>query len=266
MGSVIFALGMAGPERGSLPGPVLVALLGTLGIGERAARATILRMRRDGRLASVRNGRVVEYALTAPSLALSAEVLTPVIGPRPAWSGLFHGLLFSIPERRRSYRDALRRAALLAGFGALRPGLLVATEDRRWRRLDPILASAPPESRLLRVELRLALDDARLAAAEAWPLEALAQRYRRHLAQVERVTGEASANPPRGAAAVRATWDTMQPLFATATEDPGLPDELLPRDWPGEAMRQALVDFTAVVSPGVRGHLDRLLGAYPLRA
>ena len=258
-GAVIFAFGSLGPDYGSWPGPALVEFLGAIGMSEPTARATILRMRRSGRLVSERRGRFVEYSLAAPSRALASEVLAPIVGERPAWDGLFHGLLFSIPESGRAYRDALRRAAVLAGFGLLRPGLLVVTDESRWTRIASLLQGAPRGSRLLRVELRLAPEDARAAAAEAWPLQALADAYRQHAADLRRTTDRLRSDPPAGPSAATAMWAAMTPVSRTAIDDPALPVELLPRDWPGPEIRKALLDLLPVVAPGLQAYIRELM-------
>jgi len=258
-GAVIFAFSVVGPEPRPLPGPVVVALLSALGMSEPTVRATILRMRRGGWLTSTRRGPVVEYALTPPARDLAAAVLQPVIGDRPTWDGVFHGLLFTIPESGRAYRDALRRAAVLAGFGLLRPGLLVTTDDRRWSRIDAELAMAPTGSRLVRVELRMAPDDARAAAAEAWPLETLATTYMGHVAALQQLADTHRAAPPTGPAALRVMWEAMMPVSATAIGDPMLPRELLPAEWPASEIRMAFEDVGIVVGPGLMAYLDAIL-------
>jgi phenylacetic acid degradation operon negative regulatory protein len=258
-GAVIFVFGVVGPASRSLTGPVVVALLSALGMSEPTVRATILRMRRGGWLTSTRRGPVVEYALTPPARDLAAAVLQPVMGERPTWDGVFHGLLFTIPESGRAYRDALRRAAVLAGFGILRPGLLVTTDDRRWPRIDAELAMAPTGSRLVRVELRMAPDDARAAAAEAWPLETLAATYREHVAAMQQLADAHRAAPPKGPAALRVMWEAMTPISATAIGDPMLPHELLPAEWPTSEIRTAVEAVWVVVGPGLTAYLDALL-------
>jgi phenylacetic acid degradation operon negative regulatory protein len=260
-GAVIFAFSVAGPGLRPLPGPVLVALLGALGMGEPTVRATILRMRRGGWLSSTRRGPTVEYALTPPARALAAAVLEPIIGRRPTWDGVFHGLLFTIPESGRSYRDALRRAAVLAGFGMLRPGLLVTTDAGRWSRIEPELAAAPPGSRLFRVDVRMAPEDARAAAAEAWPLESLAATYREQAAAMLHLADRHRATPPTGPSAVRVMWEAMTPISATAIGDPMLPAELLPAEWPSSEIGSAFEAVGMVLGPGLTAHLDALLAA-----
>lgn len=260
-GAVVFALSATGAGSPPLAGPVLVALLDALGMSEPTARAAILRMRRGGWLSSTRRGPVVEYALTTPARALAAAVLRPVVGDRPTWDGVFHGLLFTIPEARRAYRDALRRAAVLAGFGILRPGLLVTADEGRWARIEPELATAPPDSRLLRVDLRMAPEDARAAAAEAWPLAALEATYRAQAAAMQDLADQHRATPPTGPTAVRLMWEAMTPISATAIEDPLLPTELLPTGWPSNEIRAAFEAVGMVVGPGLTAHVEDLLAA-----
>ena len=257
-GAVIFAFGLAAAERQAIPGPALVAILGALGFSEPTARASILRMRREGRLASHRRGPVVEYELAAASRALADDVLAPVMGERPTWDGSFQALLFSIPERARSYRDALRRAAVLAGFGSLQPGVLVTPDGRRWARLEPVLQAAPAASRLLRADLRLDANEARDAAAAAWSLGTLARRYREQAAAMEAVARDCNADPPEPADAVRILWEAMTPLFGTAIEDPNPPAALLPIDWPREQMRQAVIDVSMALMPSTTEYLHGL--------
>jgi phenylacetic acid degradation operon negative regulatory protein len=187
--------------------------------------------------------------------------VAPILGDRPAWDGVFHGLLFAIPESCRAYRDALRRAAVLAGFGLLRPGLLVTTDERRWNRIESMLTTAPAASRLLRAELRLAPADAHAAAAEAWPLDALAATYRRQAAELLRAVDAHRTTPPTGPSSVRLMWEVMTPISGTAISDPGLPLELLPADWPGCEMKRAVEAAGIVVGPGVQAYIADLVAA-----
>lgn len=260
-GAVIFAFGITGVDPIPLPGPALVAVLGALGMAEPTARAAILRMRRGGWLASTRRGRVVEYRLTEPARRLAAAVTAPLTGPRAAWEGAFQGLLFSVPEAHRAYRDSLRRAAVLAGFGLLQTGLLITADERRWSRIQPLLEQAPASSRLLRVELRFSEEDAKAAAAEAWPLGSLAATYRRQAQDLLQAADRHRSTPLTGARAVRLMWKAMGPISATAIDDPTLPAELLPADWPGAEMQAGLQALAAVLAPPLQAFIDERIAA-----
>jgi phenylacetic acid degradation operon negative regulatory protein len=256
-GAVVFVFGLVGPDRTGIPGPALVAILDSLGFAEPTARATILRMRRDGRLRSIRRGSVVDYELTAPTRVLSAEVLRPVMGPRPDWDGQFTALLFSVPEPERAFRDQLRRAAVLAGFGSLQPGVFITPDKRRWDRLEPTMEGAPEGSRLTRAELRMSSADARRIAVDAWPLAELEGRYREQIAYLRRLAGELedSQRSADMASPIRTLWEAMAPIFGVAAEDPGLPAELLPRDWPMEELRDAVAAVSTLLVPRVQASL-----------
>jgi len=260
-GAVIFVLAATGPDPRPLPGPALVALLDALGVTEVTARATILRMRRAGWLTSERRGPVVEYRLTEPAKALAASVLVPLVGPRPAWTGSFQGLLFSVPESNRGYRDALRRAATVAGFGLLQGGLLIVVDSWRWERIQPLIDRAPVASRLIRTELRFSVDDARTVATAAWPLETLAATYRQQAADVMRLVDGFRATAPTGAEAVRLMWEAMSRLSTTAIDDPALPAELLPADWPTVQVEAALEAVGKVVGPRIAAFIDERVAA-----
>jgi phenylacetic acid degradation operon negative regulatory protein len=261
-GAVIFALSLPGADVRPLPGPVVIRLLEAIGISEPTARAAMLRMRRAGWLLSRRRGPVAEYWLSAPARDLAAVVVAPVAGQRPGWTGRFYGLLFSVPESDRAYRDALRRAAVLAGFGLLRAGLLVAADERRWSRIEGLVASAPASSRLLRVELVMTLDAARSAAAEAWPLASLGNAYRALAAEMQQAMARHRAEPPTGPAAVRLMWEAMAPISGVAIDDPCLPAVLLPDDWPTSELAAALEAVAMVIDPGLQEYLGSLRAEY----
>ena len=142
VGLVCFAFGAAQVQPGdAIAGPVLLRLLADLGVSGPAARSLLLRMRREGWLTSERAGRQARYRLAPVLFAGQDRVERQLRGDRPAWNGSFSGVLYTVPERFRPYRDRLRRSALLLGYVTLRPGLLVATTDR----YDELVALLPAD-------------------------------------------------------------------------------------------------------------------------
>ena len=144
IGVVCFAIGFAqarGPAP--VPGPVLLRLLADLGVSGAAARSLLLRMRREGLLSSQRAGRQAGYQLAPGVSAAQARAYRQLNGERPAWSGAFSGLLFTVPEAQRAFRDKLRRQARLLGYGLLQPGLLIAATDR-YEELAGLLPASRP--------------------------------------------------------------------------------------------------------------------------
>jgi phenylacetic acid degradation operon negative regulatory protein len=170
-----FVFGMLGRDRADLPAWAIVRILRDLGMSETAARGALTRLRQAGRIEARRSGRTVFYHLTDASIKVMDELTRRMEGPAPDWDGTFHGVLYSIPERHRAYRDMLRRFATLAGFGLLRPGLLVSPWTGRFP-LERVLERAPAGSHILKLQLQVPRDHAREVAAEAWEQPKIATR------------------------------------------------------------------------------------------
>jgi phenylacetic acid degradation operon negative regulatory protein len=225
---------------------------------ETAARGALTRLRKAGRIEARRSGRTVFYHMTDASLRVMDEMTRRIEGHAPEWDGTFHGLLYSIPERHRAYRDSLRRFATLAGFGLLRPGLLVSPWLGPWP-LTSFLDRAPAGSHILRLQLQVPRDQAREVAAEAWELPKLATVYRRKVALLDRTTERLRSRPPSGRLALRTFAGTMESVFETVVIDPGLPAELLPEDWPQPRLVDAMGRFYPVVGHHAIARLRELL-------
>jgi phenylacetic acid degradation operon negative regulatory protein len=254
---VCFAVGVAQARPGApVAGPVLLKLLADLGISNSAARSLLLRMRREGWLASQRSGRQAHYRL-APVLSAAEDRLDRHIrGGRPTWNGSFTGVLFYVPERFRSYRDRLRRTAQLLGYVTLRPGLMIATTDR-YDELVALLPAQPDDSELLRLTLAFSADDSRRMARQLWDLDGIAARCRMALATADLNMAAAEQDPPQGADALRAFAAATLPLFETTAKDPDLPDELLPQDWPAAQLGTALGRAFALFGPALIAYLGQ---------
>ncbi len=245
---VFFALGLAaiGRDEAAVPGPVLITVLSDLGLSESAARAAILRLRRYGWLSSKRDGRQTYYAPTAAIRARQQRVQELFTTASSPWDGAFHGLIYEVPERHRAYRDRLRRCARLLGYASLRGGLLIAPTDG-FVEVQSLLSEPPNEAHLLPARIELAAADARRLAHRLWALDALAEDYRARIVAVRDALNSAAGDPPAGPHALLAFAAATQPIYAAISQDPLLPSELLPDDWPatelGAALRAALHTF-----------------------
>ncbi len=256
VGLVCFAYGAAQVQLGEpVAGPVLFTLLADLGVSGPAARSLLLRMRREGWLTSQRVGRHSRYRLAPLLFAGQERVERQLRGDRPAWNGSFSGVLYTVPERYRSFRDRLRRSALLLGYATVRPGLLVATSDR-YDELLAVLPARPAGSQLLRTRLTFSADDSSRLAADLWDLDGIAAMYRRTLAEFEERIADALQQRPAGAAALRAFAAAALPLYQAGSADPDLPAELLPADWPAVHLSAAISRAFAVFVPLVSDYLD----------
>ncbi|MFN2569860.1 MAG: PaaX family transcriptional regulator C-terminal domain-containing protein [Candidatus Dormibacteria bacterium] len=261
-GLILFALGAAEvPPEPPLPGPVLVALLADLGLSEGAARSAILRMRQGGWLRSRRAGRTVAYAPSESTVAGHRRRRGTLAGSGAGWDGAFHALLVSVPERRRAFRDELRRAAHIAGYRTLQPGLLVAATDRG-NELGDVLERIPPGASVLPGRLRLGDADTRRTAAELWALEELADRYRSVARRGREMAATAHEEDTTGPGAFRYLAAATLLIYEAVADDPGLPVELLPPTWPAPEMGEALATALRVFGPAVGAYISGLRQAH----
>jgi phenylacetic acid degradation operon negative regulatory protein len=234
IGQVAFLFGLTGREQ--LSGVQLRRMLNDLGTSPDAARALLARMVRTGLLTSHRDGRTTAYALAGSFLAGFARVRDQAMTRPTPWDGHFFALLYAVPEEHRAFRDALRRAALLSGYGLLQPGVLVALTDRR-HVLAELLASAPGAAQVRAVTLGMGVTEAAEVAATAWNLPALAQTFRDHIAALDATAAEPEPTT------LHAYVHVLQPALTDTLREPALDPALLPPDWPGPALREAFDRF-----------------------
>ena len=258
---VPFLFGVAAElDRAELPGPVLVALLGDLGLTAPAARALIARMQRDGQLAGTRRGRIVDYRL-AGAFAESYDWIRTG-GTGASWRGEFHAVLYQVPERERAFRDLLRRTGQFVGYGLLQQGVLISPADRR-DRLGPVLARKPRDAQIHFGCLVMETVDAARAAYTAWDLGALDRVFRAHTRTLRAALARRSTPPPPdGRTLRRLTGLITEPLVDTLRAA-GLPTELAPPDWSLPDLRAAIQDVERLYLPASAEYLRGLLDQQP---
>lgn len=254
MQDVGFVFGALGAQ--SLPGPVLVQMLGHLHLGESAVRSTLSRMVRTGALTGEPAGRVVVYSLTATVMEKFHQV--DGTAPVPAWGGEFAALIHRVPEAVRWYRDRLQYVSAYFGYGMLRPGVLIAARDRSAELLAR-LPEAPGGVDIHRVALRPeGIAGARSMVVEAWDLGQLTARYRRLETLLREALCEVRAIPAddQGRWSAFRTWNRIyREVIELQVADPHLPEELLPADWPRPRCRALLARLDARWAPSLTAFL-----------
>jgi DNA-binding transcriptional regulator PaaX len=204
----------------------IIDLLGRLGVGEHATRATLNRMMRRGLLSSTRQGRRAHLHLTryAEQVLWEGGVRLDAAVVNREWDGRWTLLAFSVPESRRADRHALRSQLSWAGFGPLQNGLWISPAP------DDIVQALQRLGLLDYVELFCAEavppTDPQDIVARAWDLAGLADGYRDFLSRWEN-GGRDHLDELSRQVLLEAEW------LLLIREDPRLPLALLPADWPG---------------------------------
>ncbi|SEF88869.1 phenylacetic acid degradation operon negative regulatory protein [Nonomuraea solani] len=206
----------------------VIDVFARLGLSEEAVRSTLTRMAKRGLLARHRRGRKTYFGLTA----YAAEVLED--GRRRVWEtgavnrdwdGTWTLVGFSLPDSRRSTRHDLRSQLVWAGFGPLLGGMWIAPGAKD---VSAMVAALGLHDHVTVLAARaLKPTESADLVGRAFDTEQIAGRYRAFLDR----------------------WDTPRPLpslpddlarqlllhtdwLQLVRQDPHLPAEHLPPDWP----------------------------------
>lgn len=216
------------PRGGSLWLGSLTDIMALFRIDAGHVRTAMSRLTADGWLERDRVGRNSYYRLTHREEGSFITATQRIyFADAPAFDGRLRlALLGPGVDDRSAIRPALERA----GFAALTPTAYVAYADP-----SPPL----PETEGLFLVHADPRDDMHALADAAWKLGPLAASYR---AFVERFTpldrALAADQPASSADALVARTLLVHEFRRIVLRDPGLPDALLPPDWPGAAARR----------------------------
>ena len=213
----------------------LIRLTADFDIREPTVRVALTRMVSAGDLVRSDDG----YRLSDRLLARQRRQ-DDAINPRlRTWDGTWTTLVITSVGTDARTRAALRTTLQENRFAELREGV--------WLRPDN-LDKALPADVLDRVRVLHARDaDPADLAARLWDLSGWVRVGRELLDEIA------------SAAAVPARFVTAAAMVRHLLTDPVLPDELLPNDWPGAALREAYTNFAAELTS--RRDTDELMEA-----
>jgi phenylacetic acid degradation operon negative regulatory protein len=238
------------PRGGSLWLGTLNDIMGAFGIGEGVVRTAMSRLAADGWVTRDRVGRNSYYRLTPKATALSEAAAVRIYRlPQRGWSGTW---TLAVPQEEPGTRPAQRRAALhRAGFAQLTSGLFIAPSGQEVPHEAERVLVFSARSRHAKPD---DLEQDREIARSAWKLDEIAAAYRafcNHFAPVAAALRRSRRVPDLAALAVRLLL--VHELRRIVLRDPGLPLDLLGRDWSGlEARSLAGTIWLACLEPSER--------------
>lgn len=206
----------------------LLAVLGQLGVEEKAARQALLRSADDGWVTAERMGRRARWHLTPAArdmLTDGARRIYSFTGPDDTWDGRWLLLYARVVEQDRRARHILRTRLSWAGFGTLGPRLWVSTHPDREEEVLAVLHDAGmAHDAYVFIATRPGVGDLRAIVSDAWNLDVVQAEYEKFLHEF----GVARTDHllARQIALVHA-WRRFPAI------DPALPRELLPARWSG---------------------------------
>jgi phenylacetic acid degradation operon negative regulatory protein len=220
-------LGFHPPE---LPVSTLVRLGELFGIGEGAIRVALVRMVADGDVESSNKS----YRLTGPLLDRQRRMDESCAPRTKAWRGSWEMAVVTSAARPLADRVALRRTMAENRLAELREGV--------WLRPANLIRPRPAITveQCTSFTTRLEDEDPVALARSLWNLDELA-------AEAQRLHDEIVRGPDLVEGLLVGTQS-----FHHLQQDPVLPPELLPADWPGVKLRERLAEFVVSYSRSLR--------------
>jgi phenylacetic acid degradation operon negative regulatory protein len=249
-----------------LPSAALVAMLGELGAAPANSRAALSRLSRRGTLEVSKVGRRTFYNVTGETAAWAEQrgkLLMRFGLDWPGWDGRWTCVAFSLPDDVNRTGPVLRTGLRRLGMAQLYDGFWVSPHDLT-ESLGSLLAEVGvPASTVLRAD-PAAMPSKSRDPVEAWDLEPLRARYLDLTAELGRLADRLAAGrigPAESFAARTATTVAWRKLVY---DDPRLPRELLPPDWPMEAARAAFVTAYDGLGPLAESRARQVVAEFDL--
>jgi phenylacetic acid degradation operon negative regulatory protein len=257
---------------GTIDAGELYSVANALGMSDQQVRLCIRRAVADGQLVQDGRGRRAILHATeemrdafAPDVEFVRFAYDQDDGEVP-WDGSWHVVAFAIPESSRPARDAMRAGILRLGGAPIQGGLYVSANvwEPHVAKLAADLHVEQHLSTMTTTDLRVGgLHAPARIAARLWPLDDIADRYRR----LREVTAKRRAQLSGRSKLTRTEHLTialeLAVEFTEAMEpDPLLPPDLLPRPWIGAQARNAFAKCWSRLSALAEETMPQLFQTY----
>lgn len=248
---------------GGLPSAALVALLGDFGVNDAAARAALSRMVKRGLLISSKSGRNTAYRASPRGQQVLRDASYRIVefgtGAQD-WSGVWSMIAFDLPENARSLRMAVRNRLNWLGFAPLYQEVWISPHDRHETAVRELLTlgveATPFQASFAESGIPTRMPQ------NAWNLDDLAARYSRFI----ELAGAAITNVADGrltpAAAVVERTRLVETWLELSSDDPELPNSILPADWPRDSARGLLLKAHSILEPLATSRVQSLVSEY----
>lgn len=244
---------------GELPGTWFVRAIGDAGRDPAAIRQTLYRMETEDELITRKVGRVKFYSASRYADGEIDAGLSRILGAaKRAWDRrwTFVHLAFRPHPAQRVARE--RVVALLAteGFASLGGDVYVHPRDVAERLNATLSTAARPYVTI--IVGPLVNDEREASLVASWDVAQLGRRYRAAGERLRELRAQVRAGvSDRDAFVLR--FAVVFEFLQVAWDDPDLPREILPREWPGDEARAIAAELYRALVPAATRHAVHLL-------
>ncbi|WP_369045626.1 PaaX family transcriptional regulator C-terminal domain-containing protein [Sinomonas sp. P10A9] len=242
-----------------LPTRAIVRLAGDVGLSRSAVTTALSRLAARGVLENDGGGRASRYRFTAEArarLVIGARQVGQFGDPGIPWDRFWTAVAFSVPESEREIREAFRARLKWLGFAPVYGALWFSPRDRMDQVREVAQGYGVEDYMAFRVEDG-GFEGRRPAIVDtAEPPRRYAEFADANEAALERMRAGA-VGPAEG---FRLRIEVLDEWRAFPWDDPGMPYELLPDDWPLLRARESFVAIFEATAPLVERHVRTVLG------
>jgi phenylacetic acid degradation operon negative regulatory protein len=249
-----------------IPSAALVAMLAELGVSAANARAALSRLARRGTLQVSKEGRRTFYMVSEETAAWAAErgrMLMRFGLEWPAWDGRWTFVAFSLPDDVNRSGPVLRTGLRRLDMAQLYDGLWVSPHDLTLPLGTLLAEQGVVASTVLRADVA-SLPAKSRDPIEAWDLTALRDDYHRWIAQLEKLRKRIDAGRVSPTESLVARTSVTLTWRQFVYDDPRLPRELLPPDWPLATAREAFIAVYDGLGPAAEARAREVVAPFDL--
>jgi phenylacetic acid degradation operon negative regulatory protein len=249
-----------------IPSAALVAMLAELGVSAANARAALSRLARQGTLQVSKEGRHTFYMVSEKTAAWAAErgrMLMRFGLEWPAWDGRWTFVAFSLPDDVNRSGPVLRTGLRRLDMAQLYDGLWVSPHDLTLPLGTLLAEQGVVASTVLRADVA-SLPAKSRDPIDAWDLTALRDDYHRWIAQLRKLRKRIEAGRVSPAESLVARTSVTLTWRQFVYDDPRLPRELLPPDWPLATAREAFIAVYDGLGPAAEARAREVVAPFDL--
>jgi len=252
------------PHGGTVWLGSFIRLVEALGLNQRMVRTSVFRLSREEWLVSEQIGRKSFYRLTPTGRRRFEHAYRRIYDePHRQWQGGWQLVLIASGDLSPAQRDALRKELVWEGYGLIAPGVLAHPSDDSEALRDILQGNAVHDkvvvmqARTSGVPINRPLHS---LVHDCWSLGGIAKDYQRFTDRFRpllRALKSASSLDPEQCFVVRTLL--IHEFRRVLLRDPQLPQQLLPKDWPGQNARQMCRELYGISQCAAERHLMDIL-------
>ena len=244
----------------------LTSLLNCFDVPEPTTRVVVTRLRKEGWLTAERQGRETVYSLTDMAWQMLDEGRERIFGREAGpWDGIWHTVIYQVPETNRAAREQLRKKLAWHGFGPLSPAVWLSPHDRGGQ-----VRAAFADDPAVKLDIFQSRSEGPQAdrdiAGRAWDLPELNRAYAEFLERYRPRLPRYRAGELQGAEALVERMTLIHDYRHFPFRDPDLPHELLPAGWHGRTAHEVFLEAHSLLRGPAEAYVDTLYDSAALPA